>query len=100
MFLSNPRMLIILACLLGFSGVGEAGVIINEIMYRPGTTVPFTVENTGREFIELYNTSPVPVDIGGWALTSGVSYTFPVGTTIAAGGFVVVAGDPAAVQAL
>ena len=76
----------------------QAGVVINEIMYRPGTTVPFTVENTGTEFIELHNTDAASVDISGWAFTSGVSFTIPAGTQIPAGGFVVVASNPTALQ--
>lgn len=81
--------------------VARGDVVINEIMYRPGTTVPgFTVENVGREFIELHNTGAAAADISGWALTNGVSYTFPAATTVPAGGFVVVANDPAAVQTL
>jgi hypothetical protein len=100
MSLPKPRILTALAALLAFLGVSRGNVVINEIMYRPGTSTPtFTVENTGQEFIELYNTSVVAVNIGGWALTSGVSYTFPPGTMIPGGGYVVVASDPAAVGA-
>ena len=100
MSLPKPRIFIALAALLGFLNASRANVVINEIMYRPGTSIPtFTVEDTAREFIELHNTALVGVDISGWALTSGVSYTFPPGTTIPPGGFVVVAGNPAAVQA-
>ena len=61
-----------------------AAPVINEIMYRPGTAFP---ENTGLEFIEIHNPDAVPVNVGGWALTSGTSLVFPPGTTIAAGGY-------------
>ncbi len=71
-------------------------VVVNEIMYRPGTGFP---ENTGLEFIELHNPTATAVDVSGWALTSGVPYTIPAATTIAAGGFLVIASDPAQVQA-
>ena len=50
--------------------LADADLVINEIMYRPGTAFP---ENTGLEFIELYNPDGVAVDVGGWALTSGVA---------------------------
>ena len=69
----------------------HAGVVINEIMYRPGTAFP---EDTRLEFIELHNTDLTPVSIAGWAFTSGISYTFPAGTTIPAGGFVLVSANP------
>ncbi|MBX7123461.1 MAG: lamin tail domain-containing protein [Opitutaceae bacterium] len=65
--------------------------VINEIMYRPGTAYP---ENEGLEFIEIHNPDSTEVDISGWAITTGADYTFPAGTVIPAGGFVVVAGNP------
>jgi hypothetical protein len=69
----------------GFSNGGNAlGVVINEIMYHPddGTTV--------NEYLELYNPSPLPVELwnaaGEWRIDGGVSYTFPPGTSIPGGG--------------
>src|SRR4029079_7674173 len=55
----------------------RADVVINEIMYHPAS------ENSAEEFIELYNSSPVAIDLSGWQFTSGVSFTFPGGATIA-----------------
>ena len=75
----------------------HAQIVVNEIMYRPGTAFP---ENTGLEFIELHNPTAAAVDVSGWALTSGVSFTIPAATTIAAGGFLVIASDVAQVQTL
>jgi hypothetical protein len=64
-------------------------VVINEIHYNPE-------DNTSREeFIELYNTGPAAVNLSGWKFTDGIEYTFPSGTQIPAGGYVVVAQDPA-----
>src|SRR6187200_2868526 len=87
----------VLALLAVFAAVSPAPaqVVINEIMYRPGAGVP---ENTGLEFIELHNPSAAAVEMSNWAITSGTSFTFPVGTIIPAGGYVVVAGNPALVQ--
>ena len=65
--------------------------VINEIMYRPGTTYP---ENTELEFIEIHNPDSAAVDVSGWALTNGVDYTFPASTILPAGGFLVVASNP------
>ena len=63
-------------------------VVINELHYNPD-------DNTSREeFIELYNTGPTAVDLSGWSFTDGVSYTFPQGSQIAAGGYVVIAEHP------
>ncbi len=73
-----------------------AAPVISEIMYRPGTTFP---ENTALEYIELHNPGATAVNVGGWEFRSGVSFTFPAGTNIAAGGYVVVAANPSAVNA-
>ena len=81
---------------LALTCAARAQVVINEIMYRPGTTFP---ENTALEFIELHNPTVVAVDMSGWAITSGVSFTMPAGTTIPAGGYTVIAANPALLQA-
>ena len=75
---------------LGFLGVASAEIVINEIHYnsRP---------NDARdEFVELHNTGTEAVDLGGWFFNDGFDYTFPADSTIEAGGFVVVAQNPAA----
>lgn len=69
----------------------SATPVINEIMFRPGTSYP---ENTDMEFIEIHNPDSTSVDLSGWAITNGFSYTFPAGTTISAGGYLVVASNP------
>ena len=42
----------------------EAAVVINEIMYHPAS------ELTTEEYIELYNTGAVAVDVSGWKITT------------------------------
>jgi hypothetical protein len=74
-----------------------AGPVISEIMYRPGTGYP---ENTALEYIELHNPDAAAVDISGWEFHKGVNYLFPAGTVIPAGGYLVVASDPTALQAV
>ncbi|GAB5561300.1 MAG: hypothetical protein SynsKO_29470 [Synoicihabitans sp.] len=69
--------------------------VINEIMYRPGSTYP---ENTDMEFIEIHNPDSAAADLSGWAITDGISFTFPAGTTIEAGGYLVVAANPSALS--
>ena len=73
-----------------------ADPVINEINYRPGTGYP---ENTALEFIEILNPDAAAVDVSGWQFTSGVSFTIPNGTILPAGGFLVVAANPIALQA-
>lgn len=68
----------------------RAEIVINEIHYnsRP---------NDARdEFIELHNTGEEAVDLSGWFFNDGVDFTFPAGSEIEAGGFVVVSQNPAA----
>lgn len=60
-------------------------VVINELMYHPIT------ENDDDQFIELHNRGVNPVNLGGWTLSDGVSFTIPNNTTIAANGYLVVA---------
>ena len=68
-------------------------VVINEIHYNPADNTKL------EEFIELYNTGSTAVDLSGWAFTDGVDFTFAPGQQIAAGGYVVVAQDPATMLA-
>jgi hypothetical protein len=48
------------------------------------------------EWIELYNRSNHAVDLTDWDVSGGLKYEFAAGTTIPAGGYLVVANNPAA----
>ena len=85
-----------LALLAAGSAAAGAAPVINEIMFRPGTGYP---ENTALEFIEIHNPDTTAANLSGWQLTKGADYTFPTGTSLPAGGFLVVASDPAALRA-
>jgi len=76
-------------------GFVYASPVINEIMYRPGTAYP---SDRNLEFIEIHNPGTAAVDLSGWAIRQGPNYTFPSGTTIAAGGYLVVAANPTTLQ--
>ena len=71
----------------------SAQVVINEIHYAPDVKTELV------EFIELHNAGAGAVNLSGWQFTDGVAYTFPNGTMLAAGGYLVVAQNPAALQA-
>ena len=62
-------------------------VVINEIMYAPLSS------KESDEFIELYNKGTSTVDMSNWRLADGVDFIFPVGTTMPAGGYLVIAED-------
>jgi VCBS repeat-containing protein len=70
-------------------------IVINEIMYRPGGGYP---ENTSREWIELYNRGTTTIDLTGWTISSGVTFAFPAGRTIAPNSYLVVAANLASFQ--
>ena len=74
-------------------GVLFPRVVINEIH-----SDPVNAKSAPVEFIELFNPLPTAVDLSGWAFSDGVIYTFPAGTVLLAGGYVVVAESPAAMQ--
>ena len=70
-------------------------VVINEIFYHPhpiyadpnnGTAY---ADNTS-EWVEFYNRSSAPVSLAGWKIDDAIGYTFPAGTSLAVGGFIVV----------
>jgi hypothetical protein len=69
-------------------------VLINEINYNPARNTQLS------EFIELYNPLDVAVDVSGWQFTKGVTFTFPVGTSITSHGYLVIASDPPTIQGL
>lgn len=77
----------------GFVSAARADIVINEVHSAPD---PKTLPH---EFIELHNTGAAAVDLSGWALTNGVSAVLPAGTTLAAGGYLLLAENPAALAA-
>ena len=79
---------------LGLATPSRAAVVINELHVDPDPKTSLV------EFIELHNTGAEAVDLTGWSFSSGVSYTFPSGVLLPAGGYGVVAGDTNAVAAL
>lgn len=65
-------------------------VVINEFVAINSSGL---VDNTGafEDWIELHNTGPSTVDLGGWRIAdAGGSFTFPGGVTIPSGGYRVV----------
>ncbi|MBT3199395.1 MAG: LEPR-XLL domain-containing protein [Phycisphaerales bacterium] len=73
-------------------GGGFPGVVINEIHYDPDVRTELV------EFIELYNGGDAPVDMSGWYFSDGVDFTFGAGTTIPAGGYLVIGQVPSQIE--
>lgn len=71
-------------------------IIITEINYNPE---PADSIDTGNyEFVEIRNNGVSECDMSNVAFTSGIEYVFPSGKVIAAGGFFVLAANPADYQ--
>jgi hypothetical protein len=68
-------------------------VVINEFHYDPDNPVEQS------EFLELHNTGAAAVDLSGWRLDEAVDFAFPAGSSISAGGYVVVSQNAAHFQA-
>jgi len=74
----------------------RAAVIVSEIMYHPVERADGRVG----EFVEIYNSQPFFEDLSGWKLTGDYEFTFPTNTIIPGGGFLLVAPEPADIQAI
>src|SRR5690348_6907139 len=75
-----------------WSAMADSVVVFNELHYHPpGADTP------NDEWLELRNQMAVDVDISGWSLADGVSFTFPQGTIIPARGYLVVAATPSSI---
>ena len=81
----------------------SAQIVFTEIHYHPVEVPAFNADGTPylqltndiHEFVEIQNISGATVDISGWTLGGGISYTFPTNTTVASGAFAVIAKNPA-----
>jgi beta-lactamase superfamily II metal-dependent hydrolase len=73
-------------------------VVISEVFYdTPGT-------DSAEEWIELYNNSPVDIDVSGWTITdnngTGDTFTFPSGSIIVSGTYFTAAANSTGFNAL
>lgn len=78
-------------CLLAPAGIARAAVesvvTFNEIHYHPADAAE-------PEWIELHNQMAIRVDLGGWTLRGGVTFTFPENTVIEPGAHLVISSSP------
>jgi len=59
----------------------------------PGPNPPTPFSENKEEWIELHNPSPSTVSLDNWELEGAVDFTFPAGTQIPSGGYLVIARD-------
>ncbi len=73
--------------------LSDYSVVINEIHYDPDVKTELI------EFIELHNTAAEDIDLSGWYFRRSISYQFDAGSTLPAGGYIIVTQNPAHIQA-
>lgn len=66
------------------------GLTITEIMYHP----PARDDGLELEFVEIFNSQEWSEEISGHAITGDIEFTFPEGTSIPSGGYIVIAKNP------
>ncbi|CAN5347859.1 hypothetical protein BH23VER1_BH23VER1_20880 [soil metagenome] len=71
-------------------------VVINEIHYHPTPLPGPPLQRSDNQWVELFNRGNSPVDLTAWNFGDGIDFTFPPGTVLEAGAFLVVARNPAA----
>lgn len=67
-------------------------LVINEIHYNPCVAQG---DDNQFEFIEILNNGLALIDLSGYTLSNAVAFTFPNGTSIAAGEYIVIAANAA-----
>ena len=76
-------------------------IVINEIQYNPVREqgADSLRHCPGEEFIELFHRGAASIDLSGWSFEQGIGFTFPQGTTVAPGAYVVLYHDRAMFEA-
>jgi hypothetical protein len=75
------------------------GLMVTEVMYHPLEEGGTPLGDETLEFIELYNNRAVFEDLSGYAFTNGITYEFEPGTILGPKQYLVVAREPAMVEA-
>ena len=86
----------------------SSSLVINEIHYHPVENDAFNPDGTPvldlsddvHEFVEIHNPTAGAITLDGWKLAGGIDYTFPASTSIAAGGYRVIAKNPSRLAAV
>jgi hypothetical protein len=72
-------------------------IAFSEIMWKPAPRA----DGKNLEFLEIYNSNPWFQDISDYQITcADMNYTFPVGTTIPGGAYLVIAAAPADIESV
>jgi hypothetical protein len=72
-------------------------IVLSEIMWKPAPRS----DTNNCEFLEVYNSNPWFWDISSYQIVcADMNYTFPAGTVIPGGGFLVIAASPGSIQSV
>jgi len=72
------------------------GARLTALIHATPKIAPEPIVERDEEWVELYNKGEAAVDLSGWSFDGGIDFNFPAGTLIAAGDYLVVAKDAAA----
>ncbi len=75
-----------------YTDTDYSDIVINEIHYNQDSTRCGT-DSFDVEFLEITNAGTDAINLSGCTITEGVRYSFPYGTILAPGGFIVLAED-------
>jgi hypothetical protein len=68
------------------SGLLIGPIVINELMFHP-----ISEDENADEYVELYNRSGSPVNVGNWRFIDGIDFTIPANTVMASNSYLVIA---------
>ncbi len=88
---------LLLAALLAGASCMEAQVVVNELLASNAVNLADPDFQQYSDWVELYNAGGSPADLSGWHLTDNqndpLKWTFPTGTVLPAGGFLLLWTD-------
>jgi hypothetical protein len=73
------------------------GLEVNATTVTDPGTPAIPRRKSDQQWLELHNRGTTTVDLSGWNFEKGITFTFPSGTSLAPGGYLVVAKDTAAI---
>ncbi len=92
-------VLLVILMIVFYAAKPGMGLVVSELMYHPLEEGNTSDGSETLEFIELYNNRAVIEDLTGYAFTNGIGYVFEPGTTIGPKQYMVIASNPAALEA-
>ncbi len=95
---SSKRFLLISTVMIGVLAIPRAShsIVISELAYNPGSSGS---PGDSLEFVEVYNDSPVVVELSGAFFTRGIEFVFPGGTFLKARSAIAVCANLTAMRA-